>query len=67
MSFERQQGQRYAAEVLLSVATTPKAFYDELGPIATIAANLARTAEHRPAEYAQGIRDVLYRVSEAAA
>lgn len=67
MSFERQQGQRYAAEMLLSVATTPKAFYEQQGPVATVIENLERTADRFPAEYAQGIRDILYRVKEAAA
>lgn len=67
MSFERQQGQRHAAEMLLSVASTPRIFYDDRGPVATIAANLERTAESQPAEYAQGIRDVIYRMREVAA
>ncbi len=65
MSFERQQGQRHAAEMLLSVASTPRIFYDERGPVATIAANLERTAELQPTEYAQGIRDITNRVQEA--
>lgn len=63
MSYERTQGQRYALEMLQSVDGTPHVMYAG-SPIKDVARNLYETSKKRPAEFAQGIRDILYRVKD---
>lgn len=63
MSYERTQGQRYALEMLQSVDGTPKIMCAE-SPLKDVARNLFETSKKRPAEFAQGIRDILFRVKD---
>lgn len=62
MNLEKHAGRVYAAEILLSVLLTPKAFYDERGSVETIIENLEKTASQKPASFAQGIREVISEV-----
>lgn len=59
ISIERLQGRRYASDVIVSVLSTPQAFFDSRGALETVRDNLAETAKSRQAEFAAGIRDIL--------
>lgn len=53
------EGRRHAMEILESVESTPKAMFDDRGPVPTALDNLREAVKRYPAEYAKGVMSVV--------